>query len=132
MDRYISNLTHLRLSTLVQRKHRGKLRVGSEIHIYLYKFLWVRAPCAASFPDVDSQASQGREGRFGVSGFVICFLVGLGGSIVYLVQKEKSIKEMSLFVTFSLLGCIVWMGLFLRYKVNPNRWIAWLIDGLGL
>ncbi|TVX98661.1 hypothetical protein FPZ45_15250 [Cohnella terricola] len=67
-----------------------------------------------------------------MSGFIICFLIGLGGSLVYLLRRKKSVKEISLFVTFSLLGFIVWLSIFLGYKVSPDRFFGWIIDSIGL
>ncbi|MBP1994690.1 hypothetical protein [Paenibacillus eucommiae] len=67
-----------------------------------------------------------------MSGFIICFLIGLGGSLVYLLRRKKSVKEISLFVTISLLGFIVWLSIFLGYKTSPDRWIGWLFESIGL
>lgn len=35
---------------------------------------------------------------------------------------------MFFFTALSLLGFVVWMGIFLQHKLNPNEWIGRLID----
>jgi hypothetical protein len=59
-------------------------------------------------------------------------MVGFVGSFIMMFRKRKSVKEMSLFAVLSLLSFIVWMGIFLQQKLNPNEWIGRLIDWMKM
>jgi hypothetical protein len=59
-------------------------------------------------------------------------MVGFVGSFIMMLRKRKSVKELSLFAALSLLSFIVWMGIFLQQKLNPNEWIGRLIDWMKM
>jgi hypothetical protein len=64
--------------------------------------------------------------------FILFFAAALGVSIVTMVQKQKSAREIGLFITIVFLGFVDWISIFLEQKFNPNQLIAKLIDLIGL
>ncbi|GFZ82641.1 hypothetical protein GCM10008018_30600 [Paenibacillus marchantiophytorum] len=64
--------------------------------------------------------------------FIFFIIVALGINIAVMVQKQKSAREIGLFVTIILLGFADWISIFLERQFNPNQWIAKLIDLIGL
>lgn len=64
-------------------------------------------------------------------GFIVFTLAALSISIVVMIQMKKSFREIGLFVVIVLLGIADWISIFLDRTLNPNRFIASLIDWIG-
>lgn len=65
-------------------------------------------------------------------GFIAGFVLAFGSGLLYLVRRKRAGIEMSLYASLSLIGFLVWMSILLHRHINPNQWIAWLIDRVGL
>lgn len=65
-------------------------------------------------------------------GFIICFAVVFGGGLFVLIRRKKKAAEVGAYVVLSSIGFSVWLSIFLRRELNPNQWIAWLLDRSGL
>ncbi|BFH13813.1 hypothetical protein WJ0W_003812 [Paenibacillus melissococcoides] len=64
-------------------------------------------------------------------GFLVIFLAAGGGALVIQLRTRTPRREIGLFVVLSVLGCIVWISIFMGRKINPTDWIAWVLDRLG-
>ncbi|MFD3273844.1 hypothetical protein ACE3MS_27455 [Paenibacillus dendritiformis] len=64
-------------------------------------------------------------------GFLVIFLAAGGGALAIQLRKRTPRREIGLFAALSVLGCIVWISIFMDRKINPTDWIAWVLDRVG-
>lgn len=64
--------------------------------------------------------------------FLIFITVAMVVSIVAMVRKQKTTREIGLFVTIMLLGIAEWISIFLDRKFSPNPWITSFLNWIGL
>ncbi|MBE9918141.1 hypothetical protein G8C92_29520 [Paenibacillus donghaensis] len=64
--------------------------------------------------------------------FILFITAALGISIAAMVRKQKSAREIGLFVSIVLLGIADWISIFLGRKFRPHQLIATLLDWFGL
>jgi len=64
--------------------------------------------------------------------FIIFFILAFFFAIYLMRKMKKEAKEITIFSTIAWLGFILWIFVFLEHPVSPNKWIAWVINGLGI
>jgi len=65
-------------------------------------------------------------------GFIIFFILSFCSAIYLMRQSNKQAKEITVFCVIALLGCLLWIFIFLGHPINPNRLIGWAIETLGI
>ncbi|CAH8712964.1 hypothetical protein M5W83_25105 [Paenibacillus thiaminolyticus] len=63
--------------------------------------------------------------------FLLFFVAAGGGALAIQVRRRTPLREIGMFVALSLLGCTVWISIFMNRKINPTAWISWLVDRIG-
>ena len=64
-------------------------------------------------------------------GFLVFMAAAGGGALAIQVRRRTPPREIGMFVSLSLLGCIVWISIFMNRKITPTAWISWLVDRIG-
>jgi hypothetical protein len=64
--------------------------------------------------------------------FILFFVAALGICLATMIHKQKSTKEITLFVIIVLFGFADWISIFIDRKIKPNHYIGQLLDWLNL
>jgi len=64
--------------------------------------------------------------------FIVFFILSFCFAIYLMRRTKKQGKEIAVFCVMALLGCFLWIFIFLDRPINPNHLIGWFIEMLGL
>jgi len=60
--------------------------------------------------------------------FIVLYAAAFAGIVAHLIRRKSAFREIAAFAVLAAIGFAVWIGVFTRNKINPNRWIGMLLD----